>query len=73
MAFHRLGPAPWDYSILAVPLAYAIHIVGQSVQKEGFIDIELYASGNRTSCRINVSVFFLSTELSTPQLVQYYF
>ena len=26
------APAPWDYSMLRVPLVYAVYIVGQSVQ-----------------------------------------
>ena len=37
--------APLDYSMLRVPLVYAMHIIGQSVQKKCSLDIEFYASG----------------------------
>ena len=35
----RAGPAPWDNSMLRVPMISAKHIIGQSVQKYGFVDI----------------------------------
>ena len=49
--FYDQAPEPWYNSILRVPLVYAIHIVSQSVQKWGFVDIALYALEERTMSR----------------------
>ena len=49
---HDQTSAPLDNAMLRVPLVRALHIVGQSVQKYGFVDIEFYALEKRAMCRM---------------------